>query len=316
MKIEIGESLVRSWLRHIECCQVAELNWKSSPKWLTDVKAQSLMDDARRHFQKALAVDIFGGTHSVTQLVRQGEIDVLGLQIDSDGKVSKIYAVDMAFHEKGLNYGGNLETSVRICKKLVRSAIIVKSYFGPTPTKLIFASPNIGQKYLDQLKVAMGELDIFFRASKLDCEAELITNEAFLTQILEPTIHAGDEVADTSELFLRSLQLVSLFKPFQAHSKVTPVTAPPSVQVSNSTGPLPIELEPSNVSEFGQRLLETKAAVISIFYKNGTNEERAWNAEKFTVSSDVIGNLRSRPQFRQGEWQKRGISHVKVKIAG
>jgi len=28
MKIEIGESLVRSWLRHVEHCEFSELNWK------------------------------------------------------------------------------------------------------------------------------------------------------------------------------------------------------------------------------------------------------------------------------------------------
>ena len=33
MKVEIGESLVRTWVRHCRGCQLAELNWKSSPMW-------------------------------------------------------------------------------------------------------------------------------------------------------------------------------------------------------------------------------------------------------------------------------------------
>lgn len=33
MKIEIGESLMISWLRHIKECQIAQTNWKPSPKW-------------------------------------------------------------------------------------------------------------------------------------------------------------------------------------------------------------------------------------------------------------------------------------------
>jgi hypothetical protein len=33
MKIEIGESLIRLWLRHIKHCEFAELNWKPSHAW-------------------------------------------------------------------------------------------------------------------------------------------------------------------------------------------------------------------------------------------------------------------------------------------
>ena len=33
MKIEMGESLFYSWLRHIKGCQVVQTNWKASPQW-------------------------------------------------------------------------------------------------------------------------------------------------------------------------------------------------------------------------------------------------------------------------------------------
>lgn len=33
MKIEIGESLVYSWLKHIKECQIVQTNWKCSPNW-------------------------------------------------------------------------------------------------------------------------------------------------------------------------------------------------------------------------------------------------------------------------------------------
>ena len=37
MKIEIGESLIASWLKHIEKCQVVQLNWKPSTSfWQID----------------------------------------------------------------------------------------------------------------------------------------------------------------------------------------------------------------------------------------------------------------------------------------
>ena len=33
MKIEMGESLIYSWLRHEKQCQLAQTNWKSSSYW-------------------------------------------------------------------------------------------------------------------------------------------------------------------------------------------------------------------------------------------------------------------------------------------
>ena len=33
MKIEMGESLFYSWLRHVKECQIVQTNWKTSPQW-------------------------------------------------------------------------------------------------------------------------------------------------------------------------------------------------------------------------------------------------------------------------------------------
>ncbi|CAH8296078.1 hypothetical protein EV196_11338 [Mariniflexile fucanivorans] len=77
---------------------------------------------------------------------------------------------------------------------------------------------------------------------------------------------------------------------------------------------LPIELNPSNELDFKKKLLKTKRAYITTFYANGTNEKKPWNANRFSETSGVLGNLRSRPEFRNGEWQDRGIIRVYVSI--
>jgi hypothetical protein len=59
VKIEVGEHLVRSWLRHVKNCQIAELNWKPSPLWVAHQNFQVFMDDARIFFKQALDDDIF-----------------------------------------------------------------------------------------------------------------------------------------------------------------------------------------------------------------------------------------------------------------
>ena len=77
---------------------------------------------------------------------------------------------------------------------------------------------------------------------------------------------------------------------------------------------LPIELIPSNSEEFLQILLKTKSATITTFYKNGTNESKVWKASKMDRKSNVIGNLRSRLEFRNGNWQKANIVKVVVEV--
>lgn len=38
MKIEMGESCVYSWLKHVKDCRIVQLNWKPSAEWdLNDV---------------------------------------------------------------------------------------------------------------------------------------------------------------------------------------------------------------------------------------------------------------------------------------
>jgi hypothetical protein len=77
---------------------------------------------------------------------------------------------------------------------------------------------------------------------------------------------------------------------------------------------LPIELNPSEKSEFERKLLLTKRAYITTVYENGDEKKKPWRADNFSESSDVYNNLRSRPEFRKGEWQKRGIIKVFVSI--
>lgn len=77
---------------------------------------------------------------------------------------------------------------------------------------------------------------------------------------------------------------------------------------------LPIELIPNNNEVFLETLLKTKKATISTFYKNGKQENKIWNASKMNVESNVLGNLRSRPEYRNPNWQKANIVKVVVEV--
>ena len=77
---------------------------------------------------------------------------------------------------------------------------------------------------------------------------------------------------------------------------------------------LPITLDPQNSADFLEALLRTKEAWIEVSYSDGHKEVRRWDASHMRPSSNVLGNLRSRPEFRAGEWQRRGITGVLVRL--
>jgi len=89
---------------------------------------------------------------------------------------------------------------------------------------------------------------------------------------------------------------------------------PIKTTISEIDSVLPIELIPNKNEVFLKTLLKTKRATITTFFKNGTKESKIWKAERMTASSDVIGNLRSRPEFRNGNWQKANIVKVVVEV--
>ena len=208
MKIEIGESIVYSWLRHIKKCQIVQSNWKTSPEWhqtTANDRLQAVMDKANIEFNNP-----FKKTQHLSQLFRQAEIDALGINIQEN----KLYAVDIAFHERGLSYGDKFETAKRITKKIIRTTLVLQHYFQEIPNQeVIFISPKINPGPLGVLEPEMERVSNFIKNQYIPCDIHLIANENFKEDILEPISLLSNNIADTSELFVRSIQLANLFAP-------------------------------------------------------------------------------------------------------
>tara|TARA_R100000935_G_scaffold47231_1_gene70943 strand:+ start:1216 stop:2199 length:984 start_codon:yes stop_codon:yes gene_type:complete len=77
---------------------------------------------------------------------------------------------------------------------------------------------------------------------------------------------------------------------------------------------LPIQLNPVSEREFKEKLLLTKTAYITTYYKDGNIKKKVWNVNSFNESSNLLGNIRSRLDFRNGNWQKLKIEKVLVSI--
>jgi hypothetical protein len=80
------------------------------------------------------------------------------------------------------------------------------------------------------------------------------------------------------------------------------------------TNVLPITLDPKKSADFKNELLVHRVAEIETFYSDGLRDKSIWKANKFKESSNVLGNLRGWPNFRQGKWQELGIEKIHVSI--
>ena len=77
---------------------------------------------------------------------------------------------------------------------------------------------------------------------------------------------------------------------------------------------LPITLEPSGPRIFKTELLRTKRAVREETYSDGRVVCKTWEADQFSESSNVMGNLRSRPEYRSNAWKQNGLIKVHVRV--
>lgn len=211
MKIEMGESLLYSWLRHVKECQIVQTNWKVSSQWqlLHEEELQDLLKAVEDYFRTKLSYNVFKKNSSMSQIIQQGECDVLGISVGKEGNA--FYTVDVAFHEAGLNYGSKDETVMKVIAKIVRTAICLYGYMNTKTAELIFASPKINPAIMEVLVPCIDDLNIIFELEGYAFRVRVIANESFNELVLQPILLASQGVADTSELFIRAYQMYRMF---------------------------------------------------------------------------------------------------------
>lgn len=221
MKIEMGESLFYSWLRHVKECQVVQTNWKVSPQWQFqhEDELSALMQITDKHFSDKYGYKIYKKNSSLSQLIQQGECDAVGVSIQNGAL--RTYAVDVAFHESGLNYGSREETVMKVILKSLRTAMCMYGFMGSQDAEIVFASPKINPAILSDLTPCMEDINSILKQQGFDFTARIIANDDFNESVLKPILLVSDGVADTSELFLRSYQMYKMFSTTVAIPKAT-----------------------------------------------------------------------------------------------
>ena len=217
MKIEMGESLIYSWLRHVKECQIVQTNWKSSQKWIFNHNGEieTMLNELDEYFSDQYGYKVFKKNVSLSQIILQGECDVLGLNVafDENGENPKnnYYAVDIAYHQQGLNYGSKTETVLKIIAKCIRTIFSLYGFLGAREGEIIFASPKVGKRIYEMANPLIEMLNAYFKSKGFNFNIRFIYNESFNEKIIKPVALACNSIADTSELFVRAYQLIEMF---------------------------------------------------------------------------------------------------------
>jgi hypothetical protein len=251
MKIDVGESLLGSYLRHVRKCFIVQPNWKPSGNWrpVPDHYDQVLGEYDRIQKHPAFT-EIFKTSFDLT--IGQTEIDLLGL--DQEGI---LYAANVAFNENGISYGPKTDTRNRVIKNLLRAYLALSYYFPGNKLVLMFCSPKVSGPTEDIILNYFKILHSEFNSSM--AEFRYYSNNVFRDSILLETLDCSGDEFDTSELFLRSFKLISLFGNDTTEEQTPSEEKEEAAPVEDTTGgvlnaedfPVPEENEPE--SDSGQK---------------------------------------------------------------
>ncbi|MCY4628449.1 MAG: hypothetical protein OXE58_12915 [Acidobacteria bacterium] len=205
MKIDMMESLGYSFLRHAKRCWIVQTNWKW-PRAVFNSADKETRNCLKRRFEKMkedFGDDVFKGTRDVEQLLKQAELDALGMTRNGE-----VHALETAFHEGGLSYGKEADTIPTVRKKMLRTYLVLKGlrYSVENRWHVWFISPKVKDKHTKELETLFCEL----KETYCEVDWHLCINESVKTEVWKRTLEKTEKTSDTSELLLRAKTLLKV----------------------------------------------------------------------------------------------------------
>lgn len=304
MKIEMGESLFYSWLRHVKDCQIVQTNWKVSSEWniVHFEELEKLKDIFDTYFREKYGYEIFKKNSSLSQIIQQGECDAIGICIQNDE--NKFYAVDVAFHGGGLNYGTRDETVMKVIAKSIRTAFCIYGYMDSAEAEIIFASPKITPAIMKDIEPCIEDINRIFTEQGFGYDIRVIANESFNSSVLQPILIASEGVADTSELFIRSYQMLSMFnRPDKEMKKINNEGAYKEIKIGRLANTvLRSALEEGAANDEEIRLMQTaeySKNTFNIGYPLLVSAEESFDTARYYIKPLTI---RGKEYFMCSQW--------------
>lgn len=203
-----------------------------------------------------------------------------------DGLMDRDHAIPMNRTHCGLHLYGNVLPATTEANRR-KAAKHYRDFVKKEPDRLRRIESFIRQSgYWDRVSV-FGDLQRYCKAQYRSIDALCRVNRQYLDSLLPEDV--DDEPGSGQE-------------------------PDSSVAVRRPGDTLPITLDPPTVEAFKDALLQKGEARILEIHRDGRTIERRWNASNMSETSNVIGNLRSRPRYRSGAWEPLGIQSLAVSV--
>lgn len=205
MKIEIGENLAYSYLKHFEGCRIVQTNWKTSGRWtLTEFEKEPAIKLFNEIKKLEDFTELFQNV-SFDQILKQAEIDLVGINTIE----SSIFGVEIAFHSSGLNYGEKDFSVSKIVEKLLRTILVMQCYFKDfNKFNAYFITPKSSEYAKIQITQRIEKILQFLDDDTINIQ--FISDDKFFDQIVNPIIAEDFREHDTNELFSRAVKMIKL----------------------------------------------------------------------------------------------------------
>ena len=211
--MEIGESLVYSWLKHVKKCSIVETNWKASELWnkksfkSKDLLIKEIKTILDNHNVEIDVNALFGRNF------KQTEVDVIGLNFDNE---KMCYAFESAFHEKGLRYSKK-EFKTVIIEKLLKASFVLVEYLGVKKAEIVFASPKLTTKNRENDLVELQNVfqqisDKFRMISEYDFKFVVYFEDEYKEMLILQLLAVVDKINNNTESFVRAVKLLKIFE--------------------------------------------------------------------------------------------------------
>ena len=125
----------------------------------------------------------------------------------------------------------------------------------------------------------------------------------------EAQYRAVDALCRVNRQYLESLMPTALERDDDA-----PGEPPEEGRHASKEDVLPITLDPSPATAFREALMREMRVWIVEHHRDGRTVVRRWEAGNMSATSNVIGNLRSRPRYRKEAWKELGIQSLSISI--
>lgn len=208
MKIEIGEYAIKSWLIHIQKCQLVQINWKESPKWNGNIEMVDKIIKCFENKYRKENINLFKKYNKPNNVLSQHECDAIGIKINTNS--IEYFAVEVAYHINGLNYGKN-DDKRNIVAKCIKNAIALYEFFNAKTANILFVSPKISKRKYEMLLSEFEQIEkCFNKKFNLNYKFILIANKDFTSEITDKLLSISNEINDNNDLFMRSYQLANI----------------------------------------------------------------------------------------------------------